>query len=147
MVLRTPVWMHTTLPAKNAYALVHAHPCNSADTSLPLRLLRTYLESCASIVQAAVAARSTAISTKLVAHRCSLQKSIQIHASSWRGCRCVAAQASSAQGKIWVLLPSYLASQACLRSTTHSLSSKNLHTHPLTHTQIHIFFFKFKSVH
>jgi len=54
MVLTTPVEMHTTLSAKNAYALVHARICNSAEASLPWKLLRPYLESCASIVQAVV---------------------------------------------------------------------------------------------
>jgi len=46
--------MHTTLSAKNAYALVHARICNGAEASLPWKLLRTYLESCASIVQTVV---------------------------------------------------------------------------------------------
>ena len=91
MVLRTPVWMHTTLPAKNAHAPVHTRPCNSAETSLPWKLLRTYLESCASIVL--LIARPTAVSTKPVARRCLLKKSVQIHASSWRGRRCGVAQA------------------------------------------------------
>ena len=54
MVLTTPVEMHTTLSAKNAYALVHARICNGAEASLPWKLLQTYLESCASIVQAVV---------------------------------------------------------------------------------------------
>ena len=54
MVLTKPVEMHTTLSAKNAYALVHARICNSAEASLPWKLLRTYPESCASIVQAVV---------------------------------------------------------------------------------------------
>jgi len=44
--------MHTL--RKNAYGLVHARLCNGADTSLSRKLLRTYLESCASIVQAVV---------------------------------------------------------------------------------------------
>ena len=35
-----------------------------------------------------------AVSTKPVAWRCSLKKSVQIHASSWRGRRCGVAQAS-----------------------------------------------------
>jgi len=51
MVFTTPVEMHTTLSTKNAYALVHARVCNGAEASLPWKLLRTYLESCASIVQ------------------------------------------------------------------------------------------------
>ena len=46
--------MHTTLPAKNAHVLVHACVCNGAKTSLPWKLLRTYIDSCASIVQAVV---------------------------------------------------------------------------------------------
>ena len=44
--------MHTL--RKNTYGLVHARLCNGAETSLPWKLLRTYLESCASIVQAVV---------------------------------------------------------------------------------------------
>jgi len=42
------------LSAKNAHALVHARLCNGAEDSLPWKLWRTYLESCASIVQAVV---------------------------------------------------------------------------------------------
>jgi len=57
-------------------------------------LLRTHLESCASILQAVVSARPTAVSTKPDARRCSLKKSVQIHASSWHGRRCGVAQAS-----------------------------------------------------
>jgi len=44
--------MHTL--CKNAYALVHARLCNGAAASLPWKLLRTYHESCANIVQAVV---------------------------------------------------------------------------------------------
>jgi len=40
------------LSAKNAQALVHARLCNGAEASLPWKLLRTYLESCTSIVHA-----------------------------------------------------------------------------------------------
>jgi len=43
-----------TLSAKNAYALVHARLCNGAEASLPWKLLRIYLQSCASIVQAVI---------------------------------------------------------------------------------------------
>jgi len=53
-VLTTPVEMHTTLSAKNTYALVRARICNGAEASLPWKLLRTYFQSCASIVQAVV---------------------------------------------------------------------------------------------
>jgi len=47
---------HHTLrmTAKDVYALVHAGICNGAESSLPWKLLRAYLESCASIVQAVV---------------------------------------------------------------------------------------------
>jgi len=39
---------------KNAYGLVHVRLCNGAEVSFPRKLLRTYLECCASIVQAFV---------------------------------------------------------------------------------------------
>ena len=101
MMLSTPVEMRTTLSAKNAYALVHVRTCNGAEASLPWKLLRTYLESCASIVQAVVCRPflppPSAVSTKPVARRCSLKKSVQIHASSevaWSGRCCGVAQAS-----------------------------------------------------
>jgi hypothetical protein len=54
MVLTTPIKNACTLSAKNAYALVHARMCNGAEDSLPRKLLRTYPESCVSIVQAVV---------------------------------------------------------------------------------------------
>ena len=53
-------WCETTpvnacrLCAKNAYGLVYARLFNCAAASLPRRLLRTYIESCANIVQAVV---------------------------------------------------------------------------------------------
>jgi len=78
------------LSTKNSHAPVHARLCNGAETFLPWKLLRTY----ASIVQVIVAARPAAVSTKSVARRCSLKKSVQIHASSWQGHRCSVAQAS-----------------------------------------------------
>ena len=54
MVLTTPVKIACILSAKNAYGLVYARLCNGAKASLPWKLLRTYLESYASIVQAIV---------------------------------------------------------------------------------------------
>ena len=56
IVLTTPVKNACILSAKNAYALVHARICNGAEDSLPRpwKLLRTYPESCTSIVQAVV---------------------------------------------------------------------------------------------
>jgi len=61
-VSRTHLHMHDThntcecmhTPRKNAYGLVHARLCNGAEASLPWKLLRTYVESCASIMQAVV---------------------------------------------------------------------------------------------
>ena len=44
--------MHADSLQKNAYGLVYARLFNCAAASLPRRLLRTYLESCANIVQA-----------------------------------------------------------------------------------------------
>ena len=46
--------MHADSLQKNAYGLVYARLFNCAAASLPRRLLRTYLESCANIVQAVV---------------------------------------------------------------------------------------------
>ena len=46
--------MHADSVQKNAYGLVYARLFNCAAASLPWRLLRTYLESCANIVQAVV---------------------------------------------------------------------------------------------
>ena len=40
--------------------LMHARLCNGAAASLPCKLLRNYLESCAKIVQAVVSARPSA---------------------------------------------------------------------------------------
>ena len=48
------------LCAKNAYGLVYARLFNCAAASLPWKLLRTYLESCANIEQAVVSARPPA---------------------------------------------------------------------------------------
>jgi len=47
-------WNACILSAKNAQALVHARACNGAEASFPWKLLRTYVKSCASIVQAVV---------------------------------------------------------------------------------------------
>jgi len=53
MVRTTPV-NACILSATNAHALVHARLCNGVEASLLWKLLRTYLESCASIVEAVV---------------------------------------------------------------------------------------------
>ena len=83
-------WCATTpvnacrLSAKNAYGLVYAHLFNFATASLPWKLLRTYLESCANIVQAVVYCPTYRAPScrQSVARRCSFKKSVQIHASS-----------------------------------------------------------------
>jgi len=54
MVITTPVKKACFFSAKHAYALVHARICNSAENSLPWKLLRTFSESCLGIVQAVV---------------------------------------------------------------------------------------------
>jgi len=46
------------LSAKIAHALMYARLCNSAEASSTRKLLRTYLESCASILQASFTACS-----------------------------------------------------------------------------------------
>jgi len=53
-----------------ARACAHMQRCRSF---FAMKLLRTYLEFCASIMQAVVTARPTAVSTKSVARRCSLK--------------------------------------------------------------------------
>jgi len=53
MVLQNTYECMLTL-RKNAYGLVHLHLCNGAAASLSLKLFRTYVESCANIVQAVV---------------------------------------------------------------------------------------------
>ena len=83
-------WCATTpvntcrLCAKNAYGLVYARLFKCAAASLPWKLLRTYLESCASIVQALIYCPPyrPPSGRQSVARRCSLKKSVQIHASS-----------------------------------------------------------------
>ena len=83
-------WCATTpvnacrLCAKNAYGLMYARLFNCAAASLPWKLLRTYLEPCANIVQAIVYCPPyhPPSCRQFVARRCSLKKSVQIHASS-----------------------------------------------------------------
>ena len=55
---------------------------NGAAASLPWKLLRTYFESCANIVQAVVYCPPYRPLFCCVARRCSLKKSVQIHVSS-----------------------------------------------------------------
>ena len=81
-------WCATTpvnacqLSAKSEYGLVYARLFKCAAASLPYKLLRTYLESCANIVQAVVYCSPYRLLSCCVARRCSLKKSVQIHASS-----------------------------------------------------------------
>ena len=94
MVLRTPVWMHACSPQK-----MHMHPCMRAYAMVEQLLCHgNYCDLILSLARAlcklSFAARPAAISTKLVARRCSLKKSVHIHASSWRSRRCGVAQAS-----------------------------------------------------
>ena len=89
--------MHADSLQTNAYGLVYARLFNCAAASLPWRLLRTYLESCANIVQAVVYCPPYRPPScwQSVARRCWLKKSVQIHARSCRGRHCSVAQASS----------------------------------------------------
>jgi len=52
------------LSAKNAHALVHARLYNGTEASLPWKLLLTYLEFCASIVQAVVCRPPSSLSQR-----------------------------------------------------------------------------------
>jgi len=57
---------------------VHARLCNGAAASLPWKLLRTYLESCANIVQAVITADPPAPSWSLMVY----VSQIHVHLSS-----------------------------------------------------------------
>jgi len=76
--------MHSCM---RAYATVQKLLCHGSYCKLILSLARA---SC----RLSFATRPPAVSTKSVAWHCSLKKSVQIHASSWRGRRCSVAQAS-----------------------------------------------------
>jgi len=79
---------------KNAHAPAHARLCNGAKSSLPWKLLRTVLSLVQTSCRLSSAVRLAAVSTKPVARRCSLKKTVQIHASPWQIRRCGVAQAS-----------------------------------------------------
>ena len=57
------IYMHMHTCIYISPQLVHARLCNSAATPLPWKLLRTYLESCANIVQAVVSTHPPAPSS------------------------------------------------------------------------------------
>jgi len=57
------IYMHIHTCTYISPQLVHARLCNGAAASLPWKLLRTYLESCANIVQAVISARPPASSS------------------------------------------------------------------------------------
>ena len=57
------IYMHMLTCIYISPQLVHARLCNGAAASLPWQLLRTYLESCANIVQAVVSAHPPAPSS------------------------------------------------------------------------------------
>jgi len=89
------LWMHLHSPKKThmqscmrAYAAVQKLLCHESYCEFILSLARA---SCS----LSFAAHQPAGSTKSVAWRCSLKKSVQIHASSWCGRRCGVAQTSS----------------------------------------------------
>jgi len=76
-------------PCMRDCATVQKLLCHGSHCELILSLVQA---SCRLSLPLALAAR-LAVSTKLVARRCPLKKSVQIHASSWRGPRCGVAQA------------------------------------------------------
>jgi len=87
--------MHLHSPQK-----MHMHPCMHAHATVQKLLCHgSYCELIVSLARASCklsfSAHPPAGSTKSVAWHCSLKKSVQIHASSWRGRRCGVAQASS----------------------------------------------------
>ena len=94
------IYMHMHTCIYISPQLVHARLWNSAAASLPWKLLQTYLESCANIVQAVVSARPPAPRragrppTGRFLEKFA-KKSVQIHASPWSGRCCSVAQTSS----------------------------------------------------
>jgi len=74
-----------------ARACVHIQRCRSFFAT---KLMRTYLESCASIIQAVLCRPPNCCLDQTCRPTLFAQKSVQIHASSWRGRRCGVAQAS-----------------------------------------------------
>jgi len=119
------------LSAKNAHALVHGRLC----TVQKLLCHGSCCELILSVAQAScrlsfLATCPPAVSTKPVARRCSLKKSVQIHASSRRGHRCGVAQASF-DHPCWCRpypLCLWVALEACPRSP------------PITEIYLHHFF-------
>jgi len=78
---------------------MHLHSCMRAYAAVQKLLWHgSYCELILSLARASCrlsfATRPPASSSKYVARRCSLKKSVQIHASSWRGHRCGVAQVS-----------------------------------------------------
>jgi len=73
--------------AMRFYATVQKPLCHGICCELILSLART-------LYRLSFAARPAVVSTKSVTRRCSLKKSVQIHANSWRGRCCSVAQAS-----------------------------------------------------
>jgi len=78
---------------------MHMHPCMCAHATVQKLLCHgNHCKLILSLARASCrlpfAARPAAVSTKSVAQRCLLKKSVQIHASSWRGRRCGVAQAA-----------------------------------------------------
>ena len=97
MVLTTPVEMHINTLRKKcicARACAHMQRCRSFFAMEAIANLCWVLhEHRAGCRLPPAFATPPAVSTKPVAGRCSLKKSVQIHASSWRGRRCGVAQA------------------------------------------------------
>jgi len=77
------IWRSMRLRKKCIFARACAH-MQQYKSFFAMKQLQSHLEPCTSIVQAVVAARPTAVSTKPVTRCLSLKKSVQIHASSWQ---------------------------------------------------------------
>jgi len=94
IVLTTPVEMHAHSPQK-----MHMRSCMRAcATKQKLLCHGSYCKLILSLARASCrlsfAARPPAVSTKSVARRCSIKKSVQFHASSWCSRHCGVGQAS-----------------------------------------------------
>jgi len=139
MVLTTPLEMHAYSPQK-----MHMHSCMRAYATVQNLLCHvSYCELIFSLARASCrllfAAHPPAVSTKSVAWRCSLKKSVQIHASSWRGRRCGVSQVSLDHPR-WVQTSSDL-SMGSTRSVATGVTASKVQKSYFRHLFRGLFFY------
>ena len=86
--------MHVLLSAKKSTCTSACAPIKRYRNFFAIETIANFLSFVRALCRLLFAARSAVVSTKSVAQRCSLKKSVQMRASSWRSRRCGVAQAS-----------------------------------------------------